>query len=157
MPAILHAALLIAAGVTLVELILALSGWIVHPSLSYLAWLSLPIVIVASVGGVRGSAREGRDYAGQIIAGAELGITAGLLAAGITWLIHQVVAPATLADARALAEIRVLAEGGDAQAVANAVGLASPFGRALLRFVEVMLTSLVVGLAVARRPSPPPS
>ena len=153
MSAILHAALISAAGVTLVEPVLALSGWIVDPTLSYLAWSSLPVVIIAAARGVRGSAQEGRDYVGQIVAGVELGILAGLFAALATWLIHQVIAPSTLADARALAEARVLAAGGDAEAVANAAGLASPFGRALLRFLEVMVTSLVTGLVVARRPS----
>jgi len=154
MSAILRAALISAAGVALVELVLALSGWIVHPSLGYLAWASLPIIVACAIAGVRGSAREGRDYAGQIVAGVEIGIAAGLLAAGLTWLIHQVIYPETLALARALAEARVLAAGGDADAIADAAGLASPFGRALLRFVEVMVTSLLVGLAVARRPPP---
>ncbi len=152
MSAILRAALTSAVGVTLVELVLAVSGWIVHPSLGYLAWASLPIIVIAAAAGVRGSAREGRDYAGQIVAGVEIGVYAGILAAGLTWLIHQVLAPETLTLARTLAEARVLAAGGDADAVADAAGLASPFGRALLRFVEVMVTSLIVGLAVARRP-----
>jgi len=156
MSTILRAVLISAAGVSVVELVLALSGWIVHPSLGYLAWASLPLVVLAALSGVRGSAREGRDYAGQLVAGAEIGIAAGLLAAGLTWLIHQVIAPETLAQAGALAEARVLAAGGDADAVANAAGLASPFGRALLRFVEVMVTSLLVGLAVARRRRPGP-
>ncbi|HFE45655.1 MAG TPA: hypothetical protein ENJ18_09205 [Nannocystis exedens] len=153
MPAIIQAAMISAAGVTIVELVLALTGIIAHPTLGYLAWLSLPIVIFAAIRGIRGSAREGRDYAGQLVAGAEIGVLAGLLAAALTWWIHHEIAPTALAEARALAEAQVLAAGGSADAVADSVGLASPFGRALLRFIEVMITAFVCALATARRPS----
>ncbi len=151
MPAIIQAVLLSAASVTIVELVLALTGIIIHPTLGYLAWMSLPLVIFAAIRGVRGSAREGRDYAGQLVAGAEIGVLAGLIAATLTWAIHHEIAPTALAEARALTEAQILAAGGDANAVADAVGLASPFGRALLRFIEVMITSLACALATARR------
>jgi len=85
----------------------------------------------------------------------EIGLLGGLLAMALTWLVHGMLAPDALLQARAAAEARVLAAGGDAQAVANAVGLGSPFGRAILRFVEVMVTAILCGLAFARTPRDP--
>ncbi|MEZ4382644.1 MAG: hypothetical protein R3A79_15005 [Nannocystaceae bacterium] len=152
MPAILRAALLSVAAVAAVELALAVGGWVVHPTLGHLAWLSLPVVVFAAARGVRGSAGEGRDYAGQLVAGAEIGLFAGIAAALVTWTIHRALVPAALEEARALAEATALARGGGPEAVADAVGLASPFGRAILRFIEVMLASVLTGLVAARRP-----
>ncbi|MCA9661029.1 MAG: hypothetical protein KC486_21990 [Myxococcales bacterium] len=152
MSATLRAALLSAAAVAVVELALAAGGWVVHPTLGHLAWLSLPVVLIAAAAGVRASAAEGRDYAGQLVAGAEIGLVAGIAAAVLTWTIHRAIAPAALEEARALAEAQALARGGGPEAVADAVGLASPFGRAILRFIEVMFASVLAGLVVARRP-----
>lgn len=154
MPAILRAALLSAVAVAVVELVLAAGGWVVHPTLGYLAWLSLPVVVFAAARGVRASTGEGRDYAGQLVASAEIGLLAGIAAAALTWTIHKAIVPAALEEARALAEAQALARGGGPEAIADAVGLASPFGRALLRFIEVMFASVIAGLVVARRPRP---
>ena len=152
-PAVATAALLSAAAVALVELGLALTGWVRDPTLGYLAWLPLPFALLFTARGVRGSAREGRDYSGQLIAGAEIGLLGGVLAAALTWLVHAQLAPETLVDVQRLAEARVLAAGGDPRAVADAVGLASPLSRGLLRFIELLFASALCGLAVARRPA----
>lgn len=147
-----RAALRIAVGVGALEAVLALAGWLERPGLSYLAWLSVPIVVASAALAVRESAGEGRDYAGQLIAGVEVGLLGGFAVVVLTWLIHQVLAPEALAETRALAEARALAAGGGPAAVADAVGLSSAFGRSLLRFIEVLMTSALTGLAVARRP-----
>jgi hypothetical protein len=159
MNTILSTGVLIGVLCSVWTLLWGYSGLYKDPSLASLFFLVIPIEIACLVWGLRQTAREGRRYLGQILAGTMMAIVAGAIIIGSSLLFTTVLFPdysqelehiyrATLAkqrksDAEILAAIQ-----------ANAASW-TPMAQAMSGFTGTLMTgiisSAVIGYFVRRR------
>lgn len=150
MLATLRVGALLGLALALLEALLAGAGWLVRPDLALLAWLGPPMIAGATLLALRRTAAAGRDLPGQIVAGAEVGLVAGALALGGTILVHARLFPGALVALRDAGAAQLAAQGHDAATIADALALATPFGRGIVGFVQAMVIAVLTAVIAAR-------
>jgi uncharacterized membrane protein len=159
MNAILSTGILIGVLCTAWTLVMGYSGLYTDPSLARLFFLVIPIEIAGLVWGLRKTAREGRTYTGQILAGTMMAIVAGVILIASSLLFTTVLFPHYSQDLEQMYRATLLREGRSEADIAAAVqaNAASwtPMAQAMSGFIGTLVTgivsSAVIGYFVRRR------
>ena len=161
MNAILSTGILIGALCTVWTLVMGYTGMYKDPSLAGLFFLVIPIEVGCLVWGLRRTAREGRTYAGQIVAGTMMAVVAGVIIIGSSLLFTTVLFPNYARDLEDMYRRTLVSQGkSDAEILtavqANAASW-TPMAQAMSGFIGTLITgivaSAVIGFFVRRKPS----
>lgn len=131
--------------------IMGFTGWYADPSLQNLFFLVIPIEIAGLVWGLRRTAKEGRAYGGQVVAGTMMATIAGVILIGSSLVFTTVVYPDYFADMesvyRQTLQSRGFTEAQIAEALTANAASATPMNQALEGFLGAFITG-IVGSAV---------
>jgi hypothetical protein len=127
---ILNAGLLIGALGALWMFVCGVTGWYRDPRLNLLFFLVIPIEIGGLIWGLRQTAREGRSYRAQIVAGTMMAVIAGV-----------VIIAASLAFTAMFPDAM--------DAVRAAEPSATPMSQALNGFIGTLVTGILASAAIA--------
>jgi len=159
MNAILSTGLLIGVLCAVWTLVMGYTGLYKDPSLANLFFLVVPIEIGCLVWGLRKTAREGRTYGGQILAGTMMAVVAGVIIIGSSLLFTTVLFPHYSQEVEQMYRATLLRQGkSEAEIVAalqaNAASL-TPMAQAMSGFIGTLVTgivsSAVIGYFVRKR------
>lgn len=159
MNAILSTGILIGVLCTAWTLVMGYSGMYKDPSLANLFFLVIPIEIVCLVWGLRKTAREGRSYGGQILAGTMMAVVAGVIIIGSSLLFTTVLFPDYSRELeqmyRATLQQQGRSEADIAAAVQGNAASWTPMAQAMSGFIGTLVTgiigSAVIGYFVRKR------
>jgi Protein of unknown function (DUF4199) len=158
--AILSTGILIGALCSVWTLLMGYSGLYKDPSLANLFFLVIPIEIACLVWGLRTTAREGRTYTGQILAGTMMAIVAGVIIIGSSLIFTTVLFPSYAQELEAMYRAQLARQGkSDAEilsAVQSSAASWTPMAQAMSGFIGTLVTgivsSAVIGFFVRRKP-----
>ena len=127
---ILNTGLLIGALCAVWMFVCGVTGWYKDPKLNLLFFLVIPIEIGGLIWGLRQTAREGRTYLAQIVAGTMMAVIAGV-----------VIIVASLAFTAMYPEAM--------EALRAADPSATPMSQALSGFIGTLVTGILASAAIA--------
>jgi hypothetical protein len=159
MNAILSTGILIGVLCSVWTLVMGYSGMYKDPSLANLFFLVIPIEIACLVWGLRKTAREGRLYGGQILAGTMMAVVAGVIIIGSSVLFTTVLFPNYSQELEQMYRTTLQQQGKSDAEIAAAVqaNAASwtPMAQAMSGFLGTLVTgivsSAVIGYFVRKR------
>jgi hypothetical protein len=132
--------------------VMGFTGWYRDPAL---ALLFLPAVIIIEIAGLywglRRTAAQGRNYAGQVVAGAMMSAIAGVIVICSSLLFTMVAFPGYFQELEAL-QRQLLAEAGRPAAEIEAAVQASastPMAQAMSGFIGTFITGIIVSGIIA--------
>ena len=153
MNAILSTGILIGALCSLWTLVMGYSGMYKDPSLGNLFFLVIPIEIGCLVWGLRSTAREGRTFGGQILAGTMMAVVAGVIMIGTSLLFTTVLFPHYAHDLEGMYRATLAKQGkSDAEIAAAVQGRAAswtPMAQAMSGFIGTLITGIVSSAIIA--------
>jgi TM2 domain-containing membrane protein YozV len=157
---ILSSGIMIGVACAVWTLVMGYSGLYKDPSLAGLFFLVIPIEIAGLVWGLRQTGREGKTYAGQIVAGTMMAIVAGVIIIASSLLFTTVLFPNYSQDLERMYRETLQQQGKTATEIAAAVqGNAAswtPMAQAMSGFIGTLVTgilgSAVIGYFVRRKP-----
>ena len=130
---ILNAGLLIGVLCALWMFVCGVTGWYKDPTLNSLFFLVIPIEIGGLIWGLRQTAREGRTYNQQVVAGTMMSVIAGVVIIAASLAFTMIVFP-------------------DAMDVMRATDpSATPMSGALNGFIYTLVTGILASAAIAIR------
>ena len=127
---ILNTGLLIGALCAAWMFVCGFTGWYKDPTLTLLFFLVIPIEIGGLIWGLRQTAREGRNYNQQIVAGTMMAVIAGIVIV-----------------AASLAFTTMFPDAMDAPRAADPS--ATPMSQALAGFIATLVTGILASAAIA--------
>jgi hypothetical protein len=156
---ILSTGIMIGVLCSLWTMVMGYSGLYKDPSLAKLFFLVILIEIAGLVWGLRKTAREGRGYAGQILAGTMMAVVAGVIIIGSSLLFTTVLFPNYSQDLERMYRVTLQQQGRSDADIAAAVqaNAASwtPMAQAMSGFLGTLVSgivgSAVIGYFVRRR------
>jgi hypothetical protein len=152
MNAILSTGILLGVLCTAWTLVMGYSGMYKDPSLANLFFLVIPIEVACLVWGLRKTAREGRAYGGQILAGTMMAIVAGVIIIGSSVLFTTVLFPNYPQELEQMYRTTLQRQGkSDADiAAAMQANAASwtPMAQAMSGFLGTLVTGIVSSAAI---------
>jgi hypothetical protein len=157
---ILSSGIMIGVACAVWTLVMGYSGLYKDPSLAGLFFLVIPIEIAGLVWGLRQTGREGKTYAGQIVAGTMMAIVAGVIIIASSLLFTTVLFPNYSQDLERMYRETLQQQGKTTTEIAAAVqGNAAswtPMAQAMSGFIGTLVTgilgSAVIGYFVRRKP-----
>jgi hypothetical protein len=127
---ILNTGLVIGALCAVLMFVCGFTGWYKDPTLKALFFLAIPIEIGGLIWGLRQTAREGRNYSQQIVAGTMMAVIAGIVIV-----------------AGSLAFTTMFPDAMDAVRAADPS--ATPMSQALNGFIATLVTGILAAAAIA--------
>lgn len=153
MNAILSTGIVIGVLCSLWTLVMGYSGMYKDPSLANLFFLVIPIEIGCLVWGLRSTAREGRTFGGQILAGTMMAVVAGVIMIGTSLLFTTVLFPRYAHDLEAMYRASLATQGkSDGEIAAAVQGNAAswtPMAQAMSGFIGTLITGIVSSAIIA--------
>jgi hypothetical protein len=157
---ILAAGLLIGVFCGLWTFVMGFTGWYRNPVMMNAFFAVILIEVVGLVWGLRQTARQGRGWASQVLAGTFMSVIAGIVIIGSSLLFTTVAFPDYFVEIEQMGRQVMQQQGvGDAeiaQALEKSRAWATPMNYALGGFLSTLLTGVIVsaGLAVVIRAKP---
>lgn len=156
---ILSTGILIGVLCSLWTLVMGFTGWYKDPALANVFFVVIAIEVAGLVWGLRRTAREGRAYGGQILAGTMMSIVAGVIIIGSSLLFTTVLFPDYSQQLEHMYRATLQQQGKSEAEIAAALqaNAASwtPMAQAMSGFVGTLVTgivaSAVIGFFVRRR------
>jgi hypothetical protein len=156
---ILAAGILIGVLCSLWTLVMGYTGWYKDPALHNVFFLVILIEIGGLLWGLRRTAREGRTYGGQILAGTMMAIVAGVIIIGCSLLFSTVLFPNYSHEMEQMFRTTLQQQGKTEAEIAAAVhenaATWTPMAQAMSGFIGTLVTgilaSAVIGYFVRRR------
>jgi len=152
MSAILSAGILIGTLCSLWTLLMGFSGLYRDPALANLFFLVIPIEIACLVWGLRKTAREGRTFGGQILAGAMMAIVGGVIMVASSLLFTTVLFPNYSQELESIYRASLARQGkSDAEILAAVQANAAswtPMAQAMSGFIGTLVTGIVASAAI---------
>jgi hypothetical protein len=139
------------------------TGWYKDPVMMNAFWGVVVIELFGLAWGLRQTARQGRGWAGQLLAGSLMSLIAGVIIIGSSLLFTTVFFPNYFTDIE-LMGLEVLRQQGKseveiAQALETSRAMATPIAQALAGFTGTLLTGIVasaaIGLVIRAKPVTP--
>ena len=133
-------------------LVMGYTGWYKDPALSNVFFLVIVIEIGGLVWGLRRTAREGRTYLGQILAGTMMAIVAGVIIIGSSLLFTTVLFPNYAQEIEQMFRTTLQQQGKSHAEIAAAVhaNAASwtPMAQAMSGFIGTLVTGIVASAVI---------
>jgi hypothetical protein len=150
--AILSTGILIGVLCSLWTLVMGYSGLYTDPATANLFFLVIPIEIGCLVWGLRKTAREGRTYGGQILAGTMMAIVGGVVIIASSLLFTTVLFPNYSRELENMYRASLARQGkSDAEILtavqANAASW-TPMAQAMSGFIGTLVTGIVASSAI---------
>jgi hypothetical protein len=151
--AILSTGVLIGVLCSLWTLVMGYTGMYKDPTLANLFFLVIAIEVGCLIAGLRQTAREGRTYGGQILAGTMMAIVGGVIMMGTSLLFTTVLFPDYSQEVEAMYRAGLLRQGKSAAEIAAAVqaNAASwtPMSQAMSGFIGTLMTGILSSAVIA--------
>ena len=149
---ILSTGVLIGLLCTAWTLVMGYTGWYKDPSLANLFFLVIPLEIAGLIWGLRKTARDGRTYGGQILAGTMMAVVAGVIIIGSSLLFTTVLFPSYAQDLEHTYRETLQRHGQTeteitAAVQANAASL-TPMAQAMSGFIGTLVTGILASAAI---------
>lgn len=153
MPPILAAGLLIGVLCGAWTFVMGFTGWYKDPVMLNVFFVVILFEIGGLVWGLRKTALEGRTYGGQIVAGTQMTVIAGLIIMACSLVFTMAVFPnyfTDLQDAyREILRRQGKTEAEIARAVSESMAGQTPMGQAVQGFVGTLITGIVSSAVIA--------
>jgi len=153
MKSILKTGLVIGLSCMAWQLVMGLTGWYLHPVLLNLFWIVIVIQLGVMIWGLRMTAREGREYGGQVGAGTLMAVSGGVIIFFGSLLFTTVLFPHYFEDIRKVGEELLKARGisdADIKTQLDAqAAMQTPVFSALSGFIGTIVTGLLISLIAA--------
>jgi hypothetical protein len=150
---ILSAGLLIGSLCSVWTFVMGFTGWYKNPALANVFFIVIAIEIGGLIWGLRKTARQGRAYGGQIVAGAMMAIVAGVIIIASSLVFTTIVFPNSIAEVEQMYRAKLQQEGRSESEIAAAIqGTAAsqtPMAQAESGFVGTFLTGIVASAVIA--------
>lgn len=150
---ILAAGLLIGVFCGLWTFVMGFTGWYKDPAMMNAFFAVILIEIVGLVWGLRQTAKEGRGWAGQVLAGTYMSVIAGIVIIGSSLLFTTVVFPEYFQDIEAMGRAVLQQQGKSEADIARELersrAMATPMAQALAGFTGTLITGIVASAAIA--------
>ncbi len=153
MPPILAAGLLIGVLCGAWTFVMGFTGWYKDPVMLNVFFVVILFEIGGLVWGLRKTALEGRTYGGQIVAGTQMTVIAGLIIMAFSLVFTMVVFPGYFTDLqdayREILRRQGKTEAEIAQAIGESIAGQTPMGQAVQGFVGTLITGIVSSAVIA--------
>jgi hypothetical protein len=150
---ILAAGLLIGVFCGLWTFVMGFTGWYKDPVMMNAFFVVILVELIGLIWGLRQTARQGRGWAGQFVAGSLMSLIAGLIIIGSSLLFTTVFFPNYFTEVEQMGE-QVLRQQGKseaeiAQALETSRAMATPTAQALAGFTGTLVTGVLASAAIA--------
>ena len=150
---ILAAGLLIGVFCGLWTFIMGFTGWYKDPVMMNAFFVVILIEVFGLVWGLRQTARQGRGWANQVLAGTFMSVVGGTIIIGSSLLFTTVVFPEYFSEieqmGRQVMQQQGKSEAEIAEALGTSRGMATPMAQALAGFTGTLITGIVASAAIA--------
>jgi hypothetical protein len=150
---ILAAGLLIGVFCGLWTFIMGFTGWYKDPVMMNAFFVVILVEVLGLVWGLRQTARQGRGWASQVLAGTFMSIIAGIVIIGSSLLLTTVFFPNYFAEIEQMGREVMQRQGRTeteiAQALETSRPMATPMAQALAGFTGTFITGIVASAAIA--------
>jgi len=160
---ILSAGLLIGVLCSVWIFVMGFTGWYKDPALANVFFVVIALEIGGLIWGLRKTARQGRTYGGQILAGAMMAIVAGVIIIASSLVYTTIVFPNSIAEVEQMYRARLQQQGRSESEITAAIqgnaASRTPMAQAENGFVATFVTGIVVSAVIAifvRRKGPRP-
>ena len=151
---ILRTGLLVGVLCGACSFVMGFTGWYREPSKAPLFYAAVIAIEVAGlVWGLRKTAREGRNYRGQIVAGTMMAVVAGVIIIGASLLFTMAAFPDYLTELetaqRDLLRSQGKTEAETAEALLAMRETATPMAQAMSGFIGTLVTGILASAVIA--------
>lgn len=150
---ILAAGLLIGVFCGLWTFVMGFTGWYKDPVMMNAFWGVILIQLFGLVWGLRQTARQGRGWASQVLAGTLMSVIAGVVIIAGSLLFTTVFFPEYFSEIERMGREVMQRQGKSeteiAQALAGSRALATPMTQAMAGFTGTLITGIVASAAIA--------
>jgi hypothetical protein len=150
---ILGAGLLIGVFCGLWTFVMGFTGWYKDPAMMNAFWVVVLIELFGLIWGLRQTARQGRGWASQVVAGTMMSVIAGIVVAGSSLIFTTVLFPEYFAEIERMGVEVMEREGKPAAEIARALkasrSMATPMFQAMAGFTATLITGIVASAAIA--------
>lgn len=150
---ILAAGLLIGVFCGLWTFIMGFTGWYKDPVMLNAFFVVILIEVIGLVWGLRQTARQGRGWASQVLAGTFMAVIAGIVIIGSSLLFTTVAFPEYFTEIERMSRQIMQQQGKSEAEIAEALGpsraMATPMTQALAGFTGTLITGIVASAAIA--------
>jgi uncharacterized protein DUF4199 len=150
---ILAAGLFIGVFCGLWTFVMGMTGWYKHPVLMNAFWFVVVIEIVGLVWGLRQTAKQGRGWAGQVVAGTLMAVIGGVIVTICSLVFTTIAFPDYFREAERMGREVMQRQGRSQAEIAAAIdatrSMATPMTQALAGFVGTVVTGAIASSALA--------
>jgi hypothetical protein len=150
---ILAAGLLIGVFCALWTFVMGFTGWYKDPVMVNAFFVVILVEVFGLVWGLRQTARQGRGWASQVLAGAFMSVIGGIVVAASSLLFTTVFFPNYFAEIEQMGREVMLRDGRSETEIAQALEVsrprATPKAQALGAFTGTLITGIVASAAIA--------
>jgi hypothetical protein len=150
---ILAAGLLIGVFCGLWTFIMGFTGWYKDPVMMNAFFVVILVEVFGLVWGLRQTARQGRGWASQVLAGTFMSVIAGIVVIGSSLLFTTVFFPNYFAEIEQMGREVMMRDGRSEAEIAQALEasrpMATPMAQALAGFTGTLITGIVASAAIA--------
>jgi hypothetical protein len=151
----ISAGVLIGVACAVWTFVMGLTGWYADPVLNSAFFLVIPIEVAGLWWGLKKTAREGRTYGSQIVAGTIMAVIAGVIIIGSSLLFTTVAFPAYFDELQAMQRQMLAAQGKAPDQIEAelqaAAAMSTPLAQALAGFAGTLITGIVASALIATR------
>lgn len=150
---ILAAGLLIGVFCGLWTFVMGFTGWYKDPVMMSAFWFVVVIQLFGLVWGMRQTARQGRGWASQVLAGTLMSVIAGVVIVVSSLLFTTLVFPEYFSEIERMGRDVMQRQGKSDAEIAQALEatrlLATPMTQAMAGFTGTLITGIVASAAIA--------
>jgi Protein of unknown function (DUF4199) len=148
---ILAAGLLIGVFCGLWTFIMGFTGWYKDPVMMNAFFVVIVIEVIGLAWGLRQTARQGRGWASQVLAGAFMAVIAGVIIMGSSLLFTTIAFPEYFTEIEQMGRQMMQQQGKSDAEIAEALGVSrtTPMAQALAGFTGTLITGIVASAAIA--------
>ena len=150
---ILAAGVLIGVFCGLWTFVMGFTGWYKDPVMMQAFWVVVLIELFGLIWGLRQTAREGRAWASQVLAGTMMSVIAGIVVAGSSLVFTMLLFPEYFSEIERMAREVMQRQGKPEAEIASAIeasrSMATPMTQAMAGFTATLMTGIVASAAIA--------